>query len=383
MDKHMNKNIKIIDCTLRDGEQAPGVAFRPEERTAIARMLADAGVDELEVGIPAMGHAEQESIRQIRNLNLPIPLTCWCRAVTRDIDMAKECGTGRVHISFPVSRIHMNALRTDEKNILNLLEKTVLYALRDADFVSVGAQDALRADPEFLEKFAVLACECGVHRIRIADTVGIGTPKFVYELIKGLTRKLPLVPFEFHAHNDLGMAAANALMAAEAGSQWLSVTVNGLGERAGNAPLEEVCAALIFGAGMSCNVKLPHLMEICSFVANASGRPIPAGKPLTGAAVFQHESGIHCHGLLRDPRTYEPFPSEAIGRSPREFILGKHSGTGIIRHLLEKTGIRIDRAQAENVLGCIRKTAVETGRGISAEELIRLHSQMSLNTQTA
>ncbi|MGE0087537.1 MAG: hypothetical protein AB7S75_24270 [Desulfococcaceae bacterium] len=375
----MEKHIKIIDCTLRDGEQAPGIAFRPEERTAIARMLADAGVDELEVGIPAMGHAEQESIRQIRNLNLSVPLTCWCRAVEKDIDMAGECKTGRFHISFPVSGIHMNALHTNEKNILDLLEKTVLYALRDADFVSVGAQDALRAEPEFLEKFAVLAWECGVHRIRIADTVGIGTPKSVYQLIFRLCRKLPQVPFEFHAHNDLGMATANAIMAAEAGAQWLSVTVNGLGERAGNAPLEEVCAALIFGSGLSCNVKLPLLMKICSFVAGASGRPIPAGKPLTGAAAFKHESGIHCQGLLCDPRTYEPFPSEAIGRSSREFVLGKHSGTGIIRYLLEKAGIRLDRSQAENLLGYVRKTAVETGRGISAEELTRLHSQMTFS----
>ncbi len=379
MDKPVNKPIEIIDCTLRDGEQAPGVAFGPQERTAIARMLADAGVDELEVGIPAMGHAEQESIRQIRNLNLSLPLTCWCRAVTRDIDMARACETGRFHISFPVSAIHMNALHTDEKNILDLLAKTVEYALHDADFVSVGAQDALRADPRFLEKFAVLACECGVHRIRIADTVGIGTPKSVYQLIRGLTRKLPCVPFEFHSHNDLGMATANALMAAEAGAQCLSVTVNGLGERAGNAPLEEVCAALTFGSGLSCKVKLQQLMEICSFVAGASGRPIPAGKPLIGSAAFQHESGIHCQGLLRDPRTYEPFSSETIGRGKREFILGKHSGTGIIRHLLEETGIRIDRAQAENLLGYIRKTAAETGRGISMQDLHRLRTQLIPN----
>lgn len=377
------KNIKIIDTTLRDGEQAPGVAFSSKERLRIARMLADAGADELEAGIPAMGASEQKSIRQICKLNLPCPVTCWCRARPQDLEMAKQCDTGSIHISFPVSAIHMNILEKNEEQILELLEKTVSGACRNFDAVSVGALDATRADPSFLEKFAALAFRNGAHRMRIADTVGIGTPKSLYILIRRLRAKVPQIDYEFHGHNDLGMATANAVTAAEAGSRWLSVTVNGLGERAGNAALEEVSTALLFAAGLFCNIRTSALMKICDYVAKVSGHPIPAAKAVTGEAVFQHESGIHCHGLLRDARSYEAFPPELLGRKEREFVLGKHSGTRILLHMLHKNGIRIDPKQAGILLGDVRKAAVRKGKGISAEELLLLYQNLSDHQLTA
>lgn len=367
-----SRRIWMIDTTLRDGEQAPGVVFSHHEKQRIAEMLAEAGIDELEVGTPAMGPMECRAIQGVRNLNLPTRLTCWCRAVRRDIESAAQCGTGSVHISFPVSSIHLNSMKKNEARILEILEEQVGFARKDFDLVSVGAQDAMRADPEFLEIFIQKARSGGAHRVRIADTVGIATPGTVYRLFNRLSR-ISGIDLEFHAHNDLGMATANAVSAAEAGADGLSVTVNGLGERAGNAPLEEVSAALAFASGRNCNVRTPRLMGLCAFVAQASRRPIPVGKPITGSSAFLHESGIHCDGLLKNSRTYEAFPSEAVGWGKSRFVVGKHSGTHIIRHILRKSGVMIGTDQAEQLLKAVRKAASEKGMSLTTRELLVLY----------
>ncbi|GBC59738.1 homocitrate synthase [Desulfonema ishimotonii] len=373
METRTDKPVWIIDSTLRDGEQAPGVVFSPGEKAEIALMLAEAGADELEVGIPAMGKAERDAIRSIRALNTGCRLTCWCRAVQKDIELADRCGTGSVHISFPVSDIHMNALGKQKGDVLALLETQVAFARRYFDRVSVGAQDAMRADPAFVTQLAGLALECGAYRIRIADTVGIATPGHVHRFVRGLCRNVPGMAAEFHAHNDLGMATANAVTAVEAGATALSVTVNGLGERAGNARLEEVAAALRFAAERQCRVDLSKLMPLCRRVAAASGRPVSDDKPVTGAAAFRHESGIHCDGLLKDRQTYEPFPCEAVGRDRSEFVVGKHSGTRIIRYILEKAGVCVNRSQAETLLKYVRNMASEKRRTLSDHEVLGLY----------
>ena len=371
---HQSKRIWISDTTLRDGEQAPGVVFSLQEKRTIAEMLAEAGIDELEAGTPAMGRTERRAIEEVRDLNLPCRLTCWCRAVRRDIQLAAQCGTGSIHISFPVSSIHLNSMKKNEARILEMLEAHVRIARRDFDRVSVGAQDAMRANPDFLETFIQQARSGGADRVRIADTVGIATPGAVFRIFDRLSR-ISDIELEFHGHNDLGMATANAVAAAEAGADGLSVTINGLGERAGNAPLEEVSAALAFASGRNCNVRTTRLMGICAYVAKASRRPIPVGKPITGAGVFQHESGIHCDGLLKDPRTYEAFPSEAVGGGKTRFVIGKHSGTNIIRHILRKSGIAIGRDQAERLLEAVRTAAAVKGMSLSTEELLILYDR--------
>lgn len=367
-----SKRIWISDTTLRDGEQAPGVVFSSDEKRTIATMLAEAGIDELEVGTPAMGRTERGAIRGVRNLNLPLRITCWSRAVARDIKLAARCETGGIHISFPVSSIHLNSMKKNEARILEMLEEMVEIAKNDFDLVSVGAQDAMRANPDFLETFIQKARAAGAYRVRIADTVGIATPGAIFRLFNRISG-ISDIELEFHGHNDLGMATANAVAAAEAGADGLSVTVNGLGERAGNAPLEEVSAALAFAAGRSCNVRTTRLMGLCAFVAHASRRPIPVGKPITGAGAFQHESGIHCDGLLKDPRTYEPFPSDAVGWGQSKFVIGKHSGTNIIRHVMRKSGIAIQRDQAERLLEKVRMAAGVKGMSLTTEELLDLY----------
>lgn len=365
----------IIDSTLRDGEQAPGVAFRRQQKTRIARMLADVGVDEIEVGIPAMGEEERETIREIRRLGLPPRLTCWCRATAGDIQLAGKCGTSGVHISLPVSPIHIHALGKSPGGVLDLMREMVALAREGFERVSVGAQDALRADPDYLEAFVVHAADCGVDRVRIADTVGIASPGAIHRLFRRLApaAKAMALALEFHGHDDLGMATANAVTAVEAGASALSVTVNGLGERAGNAPLEEVAAALAFAAAGVTNLRTSSLPPLCDYVAQASGRPIPPDKPITGSAAFQHESGIHCAGMLKDPLAYQPFPSEAVGRRDTGFVIGKHSGTHIIQHCLRERGIEVDRDQARRLLKKVRDAATAKGTALSPAELVEIH----------
>ena len=319
----------MIDTTLRDGEQSPGVAFNRRTKETIASMLAEAGIDELEVGTPAMGKTEQEDIRAIASLKLPCRLTCWCRARRDDIDDAAKCDTGSIHISFPVSFILMKAMKKDESWVLAQLKELLAFARKRFQFVSVGAQDATRADLSFLKTFAEHAFLFGAYRMRIADTVGIATPFSITTILTELLASSGM-SLEFHGHNDLGMATANAICAVHAGVEALSVTVNGLGERAGNAALEEVAMAIALSGGQKCGIRSAKLMPLCTYIADASQRPIPANKPITGSLVFTHESGIHCNGMFKDPRSYEPFSGSLLGRSS-EFVMGKHSGTALLR----------------------------------------------------
>lgn len=331
MKKKENK-VYIIDSTLRDGEQAPGIAFSYRNKLRLAEMLASAGVDELEAGIPAMGEDEKSCIRSIVNLHLPCRISCWCRAKRKDVEDAAETKADSVHISFPVSSILLNAIGRDEAWVLSTLEELVPAARNLFSRVSIGAMDATRAESSFLLKITELASSCGACRLRIADTVGIASPLQIMDLFQTLRSVAKELPLEFHGHNDLGMATAVSVCAVSAGAKALSVTVNGLGERAGNAALEEIALALPICTEKTCNIRPEKLCSLCNFVSRISGRKIPPDKPVTGNLIFTHESGIHCHALLKDDLAYQPYPPARIGRKTK-FVIGKHSGSTIIRHI--------------------------------------------------
>jgi homocitrate synthase NifV len=339
----------IIDTTLRDGEQAPGVSFDRPVKLAIARALDEAGIDELEVGTPAMGDAVQEEIRQVAGAGLRCRLSVWCRAHPADLAAARRCRVQGVHFSLPVSDIHLAALGKDHAWVLTRMEHLVDEARAEFDCVTVGAQDASRADENFLVEFAGRARAAGVHRLRIADTVGIGRPSTIGRLTHRLKSAVPGLELEFHGHNDLGMAAGNALSALESGARSVSVTVNGLGERAGNAALEQVVMALRLHPDLDCGVDAAALLSLSRLVARAAGRTLAPDQPVVGDRVFTHESGIHCHAMFEDARSYEPFAPQQAGHSDRRYVLGTHSGRTAIRYLLRQAGIRISARQAQSL----------------------------------
>ncbi len=371
----MNGDDVINDTTLRDGEQAAGVVFRRDEKLHIARLLDAIGVQEMEVGIPAMGEEEQETIRAILNLGLKAEISTWNRAVIGDINASIDCGVGMVSIAVPVSDIQQKyVLNKDRKWVLEQTEKVIDYAKEHGLYVCVGAVDASRSDEDYLMQFARSLQDCGADRLRFDDTVGILDPFQTFAIINKLRSRIKM-DIEIHCHNDFGMATANTLAAIKAGARYASVTVNGIGERTGNAPLEEVVMALNHIEGVDLGFDTSRFREISEYVANASSRPIPVSKPIVGSDIFAHESGVHVDGVLQNPRTYEPFPPCEVGLE-RKILIGKHSGSHAVRYVFEKMGIKLTEKASRDILGMVRIMAENTKRALSDDELREVYQKV-------
>jgi len=374
--------IKLDDTTLRDGEQTAGVVFSNDEKINIARMLDEIGIDQIEAGIPAMGGDEREVIEHIAGMGLNASILAWNRANLDEIKDSIATGVDAIAISLATSDIHIKTkLMKDRQWVLDSIRRAVELAKSHDVYVSVNAEDASRTELGFLFEYAAVAKEEGADRIRFCDTIGIMEPFQCYSIVKNLIDETGL-EIEMHTHNDFGMAVANAIAGIHAGAQWVNVTVGGLGERAGNAALEEVVMALKYLEDIDLDIDTKQFYEITDYVMRAAGRTIPAWKPIVGSNMFAHESGIHADGVLKNPKTYEVFSPDEVGLE-RQIVVGKHSGSKTIEMKLAEFGIPITREDAAELLPAVRAKALLLNRSLFDKELVKLYQTFMADKEAA
>lgn len=364
----------INDTTLRDGEQAPYVAFNTAEKLRIATLLDGCGADELEIGIAAMGAKERDDIKELLGLGLRARMMTWNRMKMEDLEASLSCGVKAVDLSIPISDLLIGVkFRGDKSLMLREVETVVRAAKREGLFVCIGGEDSSRGSHEFIREVMTLARECGADRFRYCDTVGIMTPTQTYQTIRSLS-ETNLLPIEMHTHNDFGLANANALSGIDAGAVSMNTTVIGLGERAGNASFEQILMALKHLYGEERIIDPVQIRELVSTVSHAANMPLLPNAPVVGERLFAHESGIHASGMMKNSHAYEPYEAEEVGLQS-SFPIGKHSGSATIRYHLERMGIVADTSILTSLLPKIREIVTSRKRVLETYELKSLYQE--------
>jgi len=351
--KNLPKNVFIWDETLRDGEQAPGVFFTKSEKLAIAKKLSNMGVNIIDLGFAGISKEEDQCIRTLLDENLLCDVGVTVRANIEDIDMARALGVNRVFAFISTSPVHIKyKLNKKPDEIESIVEKSITYARDHGIIIDFISEDTVRSDLNYVIKIFNLAADCGANILMITDTVGCATPSDIKQICKYILKKVKHDKIGIHCHNDLGLATANTISAVEEGIQFPTVTINGIGERSGNANFAEVALALESIYNVNTSIKLDELMDSSRLVESTSGIYLPVHQPIVGYNSFRHESGIHVDGLLKEALTYEPINPNILNRN-RSYVLGKHSGRSLIKQLLEKKNINFTDDQLKKILALI------------------------------
>lgn len=360
--------ITIFDTTLRDGEQTHGVSLTPEKKLVIAKQLDQLGVGVIEAGFPVVSEGEMEALKLIAEEGLKAEICGFARGVKRDIDAVQESGADSVFLVIPASDLHIqHKLKKTREDMLRLTEESVEYAKDHGLIVEFGPEDATRSDMDFLKKMIEVSVSTGADRVTPPDTVGVLTPERTYSFFSELKETYPGVSFGAHCHNDFGMAVANSISALRAGAEEVHVTVNGLGERAGNAALEEVIVSLRLQYDIDIAIKTELLYETSMLVSRLTGMPIQLNKAIVGENAFTHEAGIHTHAILADPLTYEPIPPDIVGRT-RRLVAGKHVGSSGLRAALKEMGLYPTEDQVRDIFFRV-KSLGDKGKRVTDADL--------------
>src|SRR5215218_8781554 len=369
--------VRIFDTTLRDGEQSPGVTITPEQKVQVAIKLDELGIDAIEAGFPIVSQGEMQAIKAIAKQGLKAEVCGLARATETDIDAAIKCDLKYVHTFIATSDIHMQyKLKLTPQQVLEKAVKAVEYAKKHGMQVEFSAEDATRSDRAFLIKVFKAVTRADADRLDIPDTVGYRTPEYMAQIVKEV-REATGLPISVHCHNDFGLAVANAIAGINAGAACAHVTINGLGERAGNASLEEFVMALEILYGKRHNINTKLIYETSRFVSNTMGIIVQPNKAIIGENAFGHESGIHTHGIINNPLTYEPISPELVGRK-RWLQAGKHAGAHGIKAMLSEFGISPNDQQLHKIVE-EQKNIADKGKSITTGELLSISGQVMGN----
>jgi len=361
-------SIRFVDTTLRDGEQTPGVSLTPNQKFEIAVKLADIGLNVIEVGSAAASEGEREAIRLISDAGLGAEICTYVRALEQDIDLAADYGADSVHLVIPVSDLHISKkMRKTREQVATMAYHAVEHAKGRGLLVELSGEDASRADQSFVRELFTEGVNCGAERLCFCDTVGLLTPEKVVQFIPPIAE---IAPLSIHCHDDLGFALANTIAALKTGATCAHVTVNGLGERAGNTPLEELVMSLEILYGYDTGIKKEEIYHLASLVSRLTGVPLPVNKAIVGEMAFTHESGIHAHGVMREPTTYESIKPEMIGRK-RRIVLGKHSGSASVEAALNEMNYHTDESQVKEIIKRIKELGDE-GKRVTDTDLMAI-----------
>ncbi len=364
------QNVIVYDSTLRDGEQMPGIAFSLEQKIAIARLLDEAKVHQIEAGFPAVSEGEFKTIKEITCLGLSADILALSRITKNDIDAAVESGVDIVLLFVATSDIHLKyKLKKSREEILSKSVEAVEYCRERGVRASISSEDSTRTDLEFLLHFFEEAEKAGAIRLGITDTVGCASPEAISYLVTRVAAEVR-TPISIHLHNDFGFALANAIAAVKSGAMAVTTTVNGIGERAGNVPLEQFVASMKFLYDHDLGIDCTKLKSLSEMVASLSKCPISRNQPLVGDNAFSHESGIHVAAVLNCPMTYECIPPEAVGNQ-RHLKMGKHTGVTYIKKRLEDMKVEATEEQVCQTLLRIKKLGEIRGR-VSDKEFERI-----------